>query len=94
MLRSNVVCLTDITFCYEINFLKPASNSLTIHFEENKQAFKIMLLLFLLQHDLLLNTANYSIMSNYAHIIWNKCTTSPVPSLIMGNKDLLRATYA
>ena len=65
MFRSNVVCLADIPFCYEFNFLKPASSFLTIHFEENKQAFKIMLLLFFLW--LVVNTANYSIMSNYAH---------------------------
>ena len=35
MFRSNVVFLTDITFCYEFNFLKPSSNFLKIHFEEN-----------------------------------------------------------
>ena len=46
MFGSNVVCLTDITFCYEFNFLKPAGNLLIIHFEENKQVFKIILLLF------------------------------------------------
>ena len=35
MFRSNVVFLTDITFSNEFNFLKSASNFLTIHFEEN-----------------------------------------------------------
>ena len=58
MFRRNVVCLADITFCYKFDFLQPASNFLTIHVKENKQAFKIILLLFWC--DLLLNTANYS----------------------------------
>ena len=33
MFRSNVPCLTEITFCYEFNFLKPATYFLTIYLQ-------------------------------------------------------------